>query len=129
MNILVVEDNPHMRRVLVEMARSAFATDSVLDAESANSARELVRDSRPELVLMDVGLPDGSGIDLTAEILGLLPRSKVVIVTNEQDGACRAAARNAGAVACISKDDVYTMLVPTMTAALGERNAPGPRAG
>jgi DNA-binding NarL/FixJ family response regulator len=122
--ILVVEDNRHMRRVLVEMTRSAFTTESVVEAESASSARRQVRDVRPELVLMDVHLPDGSGIALTAEILFLLPRSKVVIVSNEQGGACRAAARNAGASAYIAKDDAYAALVPTMTALLGGMSAP-----
>jgi DNA-binding NarL/FixJ family response regulator len=122
--ILVVEDNLHMRRVLVELARSAFEADSVVEADSASSARVLVREAKPELVLMDVRLPDGSGIALTAQILSMLPRSKVVIVSNDCDDACRDAARNAGAAAYVAKDDVYSALVPAMAALLAEMNAP-----
>src|SRR6188768_4026548 len=80
-NILIVEDNRHMRRMLGEMVRSAFRPNPVIEAADVSSAMIVCRDVRPELVLMDVGLPDANGIDVTAEIKTMLPHSHVVIVS------------------------------------------------
>ena len=118
MNILIVEDNLHMRRMLIEMVRAAFEDSLVLEAADANSAFTLCRDVRPELVLMDVGLPDANGIDLTATIKSLLPESKVVIVTNHRGRVYQDAARTAGAAAYILKDEVHEKLIPTLALTL-----------
>jgi two-component system NtrC family response regulator len=117
-NILIVEDNRHMRRILNEIVRSAFDPSAVLEASDVSSAMSVCRNARPELILMDVALPDGSGISLTAAIKGLWPATKVVMVSNHRTRACTDAARTAGASEYVFKDDVYAMLLPALTRAL-----------
>ena len=117
-NILIVDDNRHMRRMLMGMVGSAFDPSPVLEAADGRSAMLLCREARPELVLMDVALPDASGIDLAAEIMALLPASKVVVVSNHQTRACQDAARSAGAAAYVFKDEVYEKLIPALTQVL-----------
>jgi DNA-binding NarL/FixJ family response regulator len=112
--ILVVEDNRHMRQLLIEIVRQAFAPSTVLEAADASTAARLCRESGPELVLMDVALPDGNGIALTAEIRSLLPTSKVVIVSNHRSRACQDAAATAGAAAYVFKDEILDKLLPTL---------------
>ena len=111
-----------MRRMLKEMVGTAFAPIPVLEAGDGRSARMLCHDARPELILMDVALPDASGIDLTTEIMALLPTSKVVVVSNHQTRACQDAARNAGAAAYVFKDEVYEKLIPALTQVLRDRD-------
>ncbi|HSM93682.1 MAG TPA: response regulator, partial [Anaeromyxobacteraceae bacterium] len=65
--ILVVDDDPSIRAICVEVLAAHGFT--VLEAGDCASARELVRAGRPDLLLLDVQLPDGDGFEL-AESLG-----------------------------------------------------------
>lgn len=107
-----------MRRLLMEIVRPAFAPSTVLGAADASSATRLCREIRPDLVLMDVALPDGNGIALTAEIKSLLPTAKVVIVSNHQTRVCQDAAAIAGAAAYVIKDDIFDKLLPALALVL-----------
>jgi DNA-binding NarL/FixJ family response regulator len=119
-NILIVEDNRHMRRVLREMLRSAFESIQLAEATNAADALTACRDGKPDVVLMDVGLPDASGIELTAQIKALLPSSVVLIVSNHRSRMDQDAARVAGAAAYIFKDDVYENLLPALALVLSQ---------
>ncbi len=118
MIILIVEDNLHMRQLLIEIVRPAFASSTVLEAADASSASRLCRENRPELVLMDVALPDGNGIALTAEIKSLFPTTKVVIVSGYQWRECQDAAAIAGAAAYVFKDEILDKLLPALALVL-----------
>ena len=107
-----------MRHLLMEIVRPAFASSTVLGAADASSATRLCRETGPELVLMDVALPDGNGIALTAEIKSLLPASKVVIVSNHRSRAYQDAAATAGSAGYVFKDDVFDKLLPTLALVL-----------
>lgn len=64
--ILVVEDESDMARVLAfNLSRQGY---DVTTAASVDAARRAMRAGRPDLVLLDLRLPDGSGLDLLAEI-------------------------------------------------------------
>ena len=110
-----------MRRMLGELLRSAFDAIRIVEAADAVSARVAVREARPELILMDIGLPEASGIDLTAELKLLLPEAKVVIVSNHQSRMAQDAASVAGAAAYVFKDDVFERLLPVLTLVLDQR--------
>ena len=107
-----------MRHLLIEMVRPAFASSTVLEAADVSSASRLCREARPELVLMDVALPDGNGIALTAEIKSLFPTTKVVIVSGYQWRECQEAAATAGAAAYVFKDEIHDKLLPTLALVL-----------
>ena len=107
-----------MRHLLMDILRPAFAPSTVLEAADASTATRLCRETRPDLVLMDVALPDGNGIALTTEIKSLLPTSKVVIVSNHRSRACQAAAATAGAAAYVFKDDILDKLLPALALVL-----------
>ena len=118
MIILVVEDNRPMRLLLIDLVRSAFPTSTVLEAADADSATRLFHNTRPDLVLMDVALPDGNGIALTAQIKSLHPASRIVVVSSDQSRVCQEAAAAAGATAYVVKDDVFDKLLPAIALAL-----------
>jgi DNA-binding NarL/FixJ family response regulator len=122
-NVLIVEDNRHMRRMLGEILHAAFDSIQIVEAADAISARVAVRDIRPELILMDIGLPEANGIDLTAEFKLLLPETRVVIVSNHQTRMAQDAASSAGAAAYVFKDDVFEKLLPVLTLVLDQRRA------
>ncbi|MFH1185916.1 MAG: response regulator transcription factor [Chloroflexota bacterium] len=117
--MLIVEDQDVMRRMLVEYVQSAYPDAAIMEAADGARALQLCRGSRPQLVLMDVALPDANGIELTAQIREMLPETEVVIVSQHAVVAYVERAHAAGAFAYITKDKVYRDLLPTIDRALG----------
>lgn len=116
--MLIVEDQDRMRRMLREYLRSAYADAVILEAADGASGLELCRSRRPQLVLMDIGLPDANGIELTAQIREMLPETAVIIVSQHAAQVYVERARAAGAFAYIRKDRAYQELVPAINFAL-----------
>jgi two-component system, cell cycle response regulator DivK len=65
-NILVVEDNDHLRQILASFIR--FSGYDVLEAESGSEAIEKAALAKPDLILLDLTLPDLNGIDVARAI-------------------------------------------------------------
>ena len=66
--ILVVEDNEMNRELLMRrLVRKGY---EVLEAEDGNTALRVTREEKPDLVLMDVNLPDIDGLDATRQLKG-----------------------------------------------------------
>jgi DNA-binding NtrC family response regulator len=77
--ILIVDDNGPLARSLAELlARRRFRT---LVAETAATALRLVRRVRPDLVIADMELPDGSGGQLADRLAQVAPRTPVILIT------------------------------------------------
>ncbi|TSA13107.1 MAG: PAS domain S-box protein [Betaproteobacteria bacterium] len=82
--MLIVEDQDHMRRILVEHLQSAYPHANVLEASDGASALQLCLSHSPSVVLMDVTLPDANGIDLTAQIRNIRPATTVIALRGNQ---------------------------------------------
>jgi DNA-binding NarL/FixJ family response regulator len=128
LTILVVEDNRHMRRLLRELLQTAFHGSLVLEAADAHEALAHWRVATPHVVIMDVGLPDADGIELTTMIRLRFPETAVVVLSSHDGSAYRDAARSAGAAAYVAKVDVSTALVPAISDALRQQAKLGERA-
>lgn len=121
--MLIVEDQDYMRRMLREFLQAAFPDKNILEASNGRSALALCTERRPGIVLMDIGLPDANGIDLTAQIKTMLPDTAVIIVSNQTGNAYTERAKAAGAFAYVSKEAVHDELLPTISAALGRKKS------
>jgi DNA-binding NarL/FixJ family response regulator len=95
MRVLIVEDNAGVRRLL----RSALAELSKEIWECCDGADALATYAahQPEVVLMDIRMPQMDGLAATKQILLFDPSAKVLIVTDYDDDALRNAAQEAGA--------------------------------
>jgi DNA-binding NarL/FixJ family response regulator len=84
--VLLVDDDDLMRAGLKAVLSSDQRVEVVGEAGSGRAAVERVRALQPDLVLMDVRMPDLDGIAATREVLAASPEVKVVILTTfEQD--------------------------------------------
>jgi DNA-binding NarL/FixJ family response regulator len=84
--VLLVDDDDLMRAGLEAVLSSDASVEVVGEAGNGRTAVERARALRPDLVLMDVRMPDLDGIAATREVLGTSPEVKVVILTTfEQD--------------------------------------------
>lgn len=119
--MLIVEDLDLMRRMLREYLQAEYPQAAILEAASGARALDLCRSRGPDVVLMDVGLPDANGIDVAAQIREMLPKTAVIVVSQHDAGAFVERARAAGAFAYITKSEVYRQLLPTISRALADR--------
>lgn len=83
----------------------------------------------PDMILMDIGLPQMNGIEATKRIKATVPQVQVVMLTIYEDPDCRADATHVGASAYVPKRKMHTELIPVMATLLSNQASPGPDAG
>ncbi len=99
--ILIVDDDRFVRMALVEALRSwEYET---FEADSVASARKMFEDEEPPIVLLDIDLPDGSGLDVLIEIKEQSPDTVVVMISGNVDIENTVAALRGGAHDFIGK--------------------------
>ena len=97
LRLLVVDDHEVVRQGLVAMLSRRPNFQVVAEAGTAAEAVEMARKFEPDLVVMDVRLPDGSGIEACREIRAEFPATRVVILTSYPDEEAVLSAIIAGA--------------------------------
>jgi len=71
--IVIIEDHAIVRGLLARVAQDAFPRSKVTLARDGRQGVELCRQEKPELVLLDLDLPDGDGIERVQEIRAVAP--------------------------------------------------------
>jgi two-component system response regulator DevR len=97
LRLLVVDDHEVVRQGLVSLLERREHFQVVAEAGTAAEAVEMARKFEPDLIVMDVRLPDGSGIEACREIRAEFPRTRVVILTSYPDEEAVLSAIIAGA--------------------------------
>ncbi len=117
-SILVVEDDPSVADVLVTaLARRGH---HVAITPTARATRDRLASTSPDLVLLDLGLPDGDGVELCEE-LRLWFRNPIIVITAEGDEARLVDALDAGADDYITKPFSMPELLARIRVALRHR--------
>lgn len=111
---LIVEDLPDARDWLIAVMSDAFPGIRIETAGSLAAARESITALVPDLALIDIGLPDGSGIDLIGELNREHPQLMSIVTSVFDDDTHLFAALGAGASGYLLKDqsrhDLTSML-------------------
>ena len=127
--VLIVDDHPIMLRGLRTMLESEPWVDAVFEATTvADAVREAVT-RHADVVVMDVRLPDGDGIEATRRIVRALPDAMVLIVTMDGDEDIVAQAMDAGAHGFVLKDLDPGDLMASLRAVAGGGVVLGPHVG
>ena len=113
--VLVVDDHPVVRRGIVALLGSLSWTAPPVEAATVADARRLATTERPALAVVDVGLPDGDGIALVAELAVISPGCRALVLT--MDGSAQTAQRAlaAGAAGYLAKDADPQLVVDAVT--------------
>jgi len=118
LTVLVVDDEPPIRRLL----RTTLTADDyrVAEADNAAAALRLMAAEKPDLVILDLGLPDRGGLDLIAEIRKS-SRVPIVVLSARHDERSKVAALDLGADDYVAKPFGMAELLARMRAALRHR--------
>ncbi|MER2561046.1 MAG: response regulator [Myxococcaceae bacterium] len=120
--VLLIEDEPQMRRFLrASLDGNGF---SLVEASTAAEGRSLAASYNPELVLLDLGLPDGDGIALTKE-LREWARMPIIVISAQGREANKVQALDAGADDYLTKPFGVNELLARMRVALRHAAATG----
>jgi DNA-binding NarL/FixJ family response regulator len=104
MKILLVEDHPIVRSGCQRLLHGRTGLE-VIEASTAAEGLRLQAEHAPEVIMLDVNLPDSSGLEVLRVILQRDPRAKVLVFTMYEDPTFVANALSAGAAGYISKSD------------------------
>ncbi|ESQ86668.1 response regulator [Asticcacaulis sp. AC460] len=125
--VLIVEDNLLFRHYLAD---SLLAAPEVTVIGSVGKVAHAINfaDQKPDLVLLDLGLPDGGGLDVIAAIRQQAPACKFLVITVFEDRASVLKTLNAGADGYVLKDATSEHLVSYVRSTLAGVNPISSRA-
>jgi CheY-like chemotaxis protein len=108
LRILVVDDSEATRRVVSAIVESRWTVCGV--AENGKAAVKKFRQLRPDLVLLDLGMPDIDGLEVGRQISAIDPSVPLILFTLSDPWSLEAAARKAGICKVISKIESWRLL-------------------
>lgn len=119
--ILVVDDHPLMRDAMrsVVWGLSSVGLDAIHDAASGEVAVTHARACKPQLILMDIGLPGISGLEAAREIRRELPAAAIVMVTAVEEPGQREEGAQLGAAGFVVKHQLAAELPKMLSPVFG----------
>jgi DNA-binding NarL/FixJ family response regulator len=126
--VLLVDDSAAIRDGLSELLEAVPGIDLVGTAPDGSSAIEMASAVKPDVVLMDLSMPEMDGVEATRRILADRPRTNVVVLTAFSEQPRIFAALDAGAVGYLLKDAEPDELVRGVRAAAAGESPFSPKA-
>ena len=102
--IFIVDDHEMVRRGLIDLIQSEEDLEIVGQAGSVTAALTELEDLDVDIAILDVRLPDGSGVELCREIKSLYPKVKILMITSFLDDEALLGAILGGAQGYVIKD-------------------------
>ena len=118
LRILIVDDFAMWRRQLCEVLQSRPEWQVIAEASDGLEAVEKAEGLKPDLILLDIGLPKLNGIEAARRIQQLSPSSKIIFLSQNNSLDIVTAALSSGARGYVRKTDVKRELLPAMDAVL-----------
>jgi two-component system, NarL family, response regulator DevR len=117
--VLVVDDHALIREGMRTVLDAEHDIEVVGEAKSASEALAFARRLKPDLVLLDMRLPDRAGIEICAELRELSPASRILICSGMSEGSALIDAARAGADGFVSKEAPNTEIVDAVRRVAG----------
>ncbi|HEY8686434.1 MAG TPA: response regulator transcription factor [Chloroflexota bacterium] len=115
--VLLADDHAILREGIRMVLDAQPGITVVGEAEDGRQALEMVESLQPDVVVMDIAMPNMNGAEATRQIKRRFPRTRVVILTMHENQQYLMQIVNAGATACVLKRSAGTELVTAVKAA------------
>jgi DNA-binding NarL/FixJ family response regulator len=117
--VLVVDDFENWRRQVHSLLQARPAWQVIAEASDGSEAVQKAEDLKPDLILLDIGLPKLDGIEAARRIRQCSPNSKIIFLSQNSDLDVVRAALGTGALGYVLKTDAGRELLPAVEAVLG----------
>ena len=121
MRILIADDSAVVRARLISLLADLRGIEVVGQAEDAIEARNLAEKLRPDVAILDLRMPKGSGADVLSDLKKLNPTPKVIMLTNYPHPENRKKCMDGGADYFFDKSTEFQKVVSVLMGML-----PGP---
>ena len=114
--VILADDHTILREGLASLLRKSLEIEVVAEAENGRETVRLVRKLEPDVVVMDVAMPDLNGVDATRKITRLAPRTRVLALSSYDDTVFVRGMLEAGATGYLLKDAAMNELLSALQA-------------
>jgi DNA-binding NarL/FixJ family response regulator len=112
--VSMIEDHQILVDSLSLMLRYESDIDFLGSASSVTKGHNLIKETTPDVLLLDVGLPDGNGLDLIPEVNQISPDTNIVVLTSLSDEATLMRVIDSGISGFVSKNSELSELMETI---------------
>jgi DNA-binding NarL/FixJ family response regulator len=113
-SVAMIEDHQILVDSLSLMLRYESDIDFLGSASSVSNGHNLIKETTPDVLLLDVGLPDGNGLDLIPEVNEVSPETNIVVLTSLSDEATLMRVIDSGISGFVSKNSELSELMSTI---------------
>jgi DNA-binding NarL/FixJ family response regulator len=114
MNFLLVDDHPIMRLGVRHLVQGTWPEAEFAEASTLADACHQVAARVPEMIVLDVGLPDASGPEGIVRMRKVAPQTPILVLSFNEEPACAVHALKLGANGYVSKDQVGGTLITAL---------------
>lgn len=119
--VLVVDDHPLMRDALKELLDGESDLEIAGQAPNVESAMRLLQELEPDLMVVDLALEDGSGLELIKQARAILPDVRIVVVSMHDERLYAERALRAGALGYVSKHEPSETILAAIRRVLADK--------
>jgi DNA-binding NarL/FixJ family response regulator len=119
--VVAVDDQAVFRAAVHDVIEATPGFTPLAEVASGEEALSLVRELRPELVLIDLRMPDMDGVETARRLRQEHPRVVVVLISLDEPTDVRSTMARSGAAAFVRKQDLRTSSLPAVWAAHSHR--------
>lgn len=128
LSVLIADDEAVVRETISIYVNSAPDMQVVGTAADGRAAVQMAETLRPDIILMDIQMPRVDGVEAVAEVLRLMPRTHVVMITTFTSREAVVPALRAGALGYVLKSDPPERLLSAVREAVAGRTQLSPQA-
>jgi DNA-binding NarL/FixJ family response regulator len=125
--IVIADDHKIVRNGLRSLIEKELDIEVIAEADNGRSVVRIATELAPEVVVMDIAMPDLNGIEATRQIINALPRTKVIALSMHADKRYVMEMLKAGASGYILKDNAYEELASAIRTAMRNRTYLSPQ--